>query len=91
MPDAPNRPSVNQGQVIAPQPTPQSYVLNNVRLPDGNQLVALSFYSATGHYVAFIDPDSAERLGNELAAHASSARAGLIVAANLPETPKGAA
>lgn len=88
MPQPGDVPQPPRPQQITPQPVPQSYSLQQVPTDDGKRLVALSFTSVNGQWVAFFDADSCEALAAKLIDNARQARTGIIVTREIP-SPNG--
>lgn len=77
------QPEQPQPQVpIGPMPVPMAWTMQQARTADGQAHVVLVINGPTGSFVAFLDPDAASRLADQLTQHAVEARSGIQIARN---------
>lgn len=66
--------------MVQPQPLPTQWHWSAVQGSGGQGAVVVQIHDPSGVKVSFLDPDTAEQVGNGLLAMAKQARTGLVVA-----------
>lgn len=62
-----------------PAPIPQAWSIEDVKVDTKGGATHLTFFSATGQYHVFLDPDSADTLADQLHTSAANGRTGLLL------------
>ncbi len=63
----------------APMPLPMNWMMAPARDSAGRWWVAVQIAGPTGTFVSFLEPEVAEKVAEQLVAHARTAKSGLIV------------